>query len=1123
MQSDRERREATYKAKIQEALRDNKLVIIVGAGVTLSATCPSPARVTWQGLILNGLDYLEDEGFVSSDNQDLKFYRSSVQDTRLTQGQLLRACGYLKSELEQHNQYATWLESVFETLHEDVTQPEILETLGSAYRNGAKLLTTNYDELLERFCHLQRVRRSIPDDIRKFERGMLHGVLHLHGSYQDPDDVVLDATDYYKVRISNDVQSLLRTYLAHYTVLFVGCGSGLEDPNFDALLNWAGDRAKNIPNHHYLLAKTGDNLRFDPLVTIRYGNDYSELSSFLMALLDQRGNDTPVNRSSAVERPYDPSSSVDLKGHHTAVSSFNNDDPPAVNVATFFIQRKLDSQPGICPADIYHSLVLQILRWPLVRVEALDLPATALATPPANGGAHDLQLNYRDILYGLLQQPSTDLSVIVIDGVDNCSDPHEISRFLRDVARSSNASVRVCYSCLYPVPTLEARSTCIAVEDHNQQDIRTYVQEHIPIGGIISEHYRDHLLEIINHRSRGNFLWVTLAIDLLQKYIDEGRDVPFLQKAMKGLPKELSALYEDIITRAVRLNSIAETQVMIRTLQWVLFSARSMSAAEWHHVFAFINMPSLRSIKDWKRSKHHTTSDDLLMQRLRIICCGLVEVRERQVPSEYFQIDLEADSLGPCAGSFENQRYVQVAHQSVYDYLVNGNAFQLMDANITNTPGCGHAYILDVCVRYTFLEEMIEAFQPRVSSPTTSNKVDSDSSQSQYLGESASGSPVDSDDEDDVYVPPDLRTEQYLQGKDLTKALQRVAKESSNASSSNSSSYRRDRNHSRYTLSGKAILKYLEDLESPTAELLTPHSSPKVMLPNSLSGIGEISEQAEKAVQSPPELWQYSQNMLVHHAIAVEKAGITPKKTLELLCAQGIIPLARTRRDMRYRASMTYFAARWNLVNWILYLKQHDSYDFIIEGGRWRSPAIVAIKHNNIEAFRAYFSSYKDLLSMRPYVRDAWGRTVVHHAALIPNSPYLSHLAQLVEHAQAQRLRTDVTLWFHMYHGQDKMEWTPLHLAAAHGCINNVKILLKLGPIDWLWGSDNDGNSPLCLAYERQDRDMAMCKTLIEAAELRDGPPECQHDHAKDLQSLRTKLQEEEAKRSLPPDATPDL
>jgi hypothetical protein len=75
----RNRREAEHVGKIRQALRDKKLVIIIGAGVSLCATRPSPPRITWTGLIQDGMDYLVDEGFIEPNNEDLNYHRGTLQ------------------------------------------------------------------------------------------------------------------------------------------------------------------------------------------------------------------------------------------------------------------------------------------------------------------------------------------------------------------------------------------------------------------------------------------------------------------------------------------------------------------------------------------------------------------------------------------------------------------------------------------------------------------------------------------------------------------------------------------------------------------------------------------------------------------------------------------------------------------------------------------------------------------------------------------------------------------------------------------------------------------------------------------------------------------------------------
>lgn len=56
------RREGENVAKIHKALNDKKLIIITGAGVSLGAIQPPPPRITWIGLVQDGLNYLETEG-----------------------------------------------------------------------------------------------------------------------------------------------------------------------------------------------------------------------------------------------------------------------------------------------------------------------------------------------------------------------------------------------------------------------------------------------------------------------------------------------------------------------------------------------------------------------------------------------------------------------------------------------------------------------------------------------------------------------------------------------------------------------------------------------------------------------------------------------------------------------------------------------------------------------------------------------------------------------------------------------------------------------------------------------------------------------------------------------------
>ena len=172
---------------IRQALREKKLVIIVGAGVTLSAIHTSRLDITWKGLIHKGLDYLQENGFVPADDVDLNFFREVLRRDNAKLDIVLLACSYLKAQLDEKKKFPTWLKSVFGSLHKDVTHPEVLKVLHQFHQRGSKLMTTNYDELLEHYCKLPRVRYSVPGDVRKYQHGSLDGVFHIHGSFQDPE------------------------------------------------------------------------------------------------------------------------------------------------------------------------------------------------------------------------------------------------------------------------------------------------------------------------------------------------------------------------------------------------------------------------------------------------------------------------------------------------------------------------------------------------------------------------------------------------------------------------------------------------------------------------------------------------------------------------------------------------------------------------------------------------------------------------------------------------------------------------------------------------------------------------------------------------------------------------
>jgi hypothetical protein len=275
---------------LTKALDSHRLVVVVGAGVTLNATATEDGQtlgqLSWKGLIKDGLRYLVEEGF--TDNTNLRI-RKAYQ---LLEGEdnesLLDAADKLKRSLEQYQQFPTWLFSVFGHLKDRISHPAVLYALKGLHNRGATLVTTNYDDLLEVTCGLNRISRSSKEDLLKFNSGDLDGVFHIHGSYDDPPNVVLNSIDYYVVQNDDDARETMKSFFMHKTILFVGCGSGLEDPNFETLLNWAQERYKHIANRHVLLLRDQDrpSEKLNFLLRARCGGpEWDGLTPFLNELL----------------------------------------------------------------------------------------------------------------------------------------------------------------------------------------------------------------------------------------------------------------------------------------------------------------------------------------------------------------------------------------------------------------------------------------------------------------------------------------------------------------------------------------------------------------------------------------------------------------------------------------------------------------------------------------------------------------------------------------------------------------------------------------------------------------------------------------------------------------------
>jgi hypothetical protein len=362
---------SAHMEKIQTALFSGNLTLVVGAGISIGAVKYSVAnlsenarknalsRLRWRGLLHSGLNYLKKEYlqyFEESEENELNVYMEILSREKVALGTLVRAASLLKAKLIDCERLPDWLNREFETLYDayiGMGGNVVLDAIRELYDANARIMTTNYDDLLSQHCKTSSIVPSQEFKLNRFfaradpRRGE---ILHIHGLWSEPNGAVLDSVDYFKVTQASSLQRSLQTCLVggSEVVLFVGTGAGLDDPNFGQLLKWASPMLGQGPKRHYILLRDADKIEQKSLNVVRFGPDYSSLPSFL-CMLAQSGSQRFY---------YD----VDSKTHQSHFNRLVSDGyrlislsvygaPPTVRYAAIYLQGPGPDWKAIQDAD----------------------------------------------------------------------------------------------------------------------------------------------------------------------------------------------------------------------------------------------------------------------------------------------------------------------------------------------------------------------------------------------------------------------------------------------------------------------------------------------------------------------------------------------------------------------------------------------------------------------------------------------------------------------------------------------------------------------------------------------------------------------------------------------------
>ncbi|KAJ5896600.1 uncharacterized protein N7473_005999 [Penicillium subrubescens] len=295
--------------EIDQAFERGNLIVIFGSMISICALKCSTARdktgdekmkmaknLSWKSFIMNGFEYLETnhpEALDESEIRELQRYRECLPSRQVNIGTMLQAAAFLKSKLGEIDDLQRWLDLLFKNLYEDFIgngPNEVLDSIKMLYDSNKRvqIITTSYDDLISRHCKASTILPSEEKKLWDFFSDSIpwKSILHTHGIWSEGSGAVLDGINYFETRAPVLQQALKSCLRGPKTLLFVGTGQGLEDPNFTSLLNWAEQETRDIHQRHYVLVADADGEqpgRGQVLEPIKYGH-YSQLPLWLTEL-----------------------------------------------------------------------------------------------------------------------------------------------------------------------------------------------------------------------------------------------------------------------------------------------------------------------------------------------------------------------------------------------------------------------------------------------------------------------------------------------------------------------------------------------------------------------------------------------------------------------------------------------------------------------------------------------------------------------------------------------------------------------------------------------------------------------------------------------------------------------
>ncbi|KAJ5239541.1 hypothetical protein N7468_004160 [Penicillium chermesinum] len=218
---------------------------------------------------------------------------------------------------------------------------------------------------------------------------------------------------------------------------------------------------------------------------------------------------------------------------------------------------------------------------------------------------------------------------------------------LVDYADKKKLPLQVYISCRHYPITECPQTVAIHVEDHNKDDIATYIKDTLlqtDFGEVSSQGTRDVLVEELAQHAKGVFQWAHLIMPFIQQQIGEGESISDMRDWLCEVPADLEDVYTYVLSNVITARNRDQSFLFF---QWVCLAERPLTIVEIRYALAAKDAQIKPPRTGWERLRGFVESNEHMKRRVKALSGGLAEV----------------------VLSGDDEETVQVVHQSVNDFL----------------------------------------------------------------------------------------------------------------------------------------------------------------------------------------------------------------------------------------------------------------------------------------------------------------------------------------------------------------------------------------------------------------------------------------------------------------------